>query len=350
MSELKIIFADVGQGDCTLLQLPDGRNMLVDIFRCKDHGIDIFKLLDDVLPDGSDGKKKLDILVVTHAHDDHITGLAELYDRYEVEWLWVPQYETRKQLDSKFGEYQDVVDRHPEEKTKRPQGSRTPLNENDADYDLGDGVTLRCFSPPGYIDIDDDLDEEAARKVVHEHCLVLLVAFNGGSVLLTGDSDLACWQRIESYYPDEVEPDVFAADILHATHHGSRTFVVESKGDQPWLQALEAIDPSWVVVSVGEDNRHDHPHPDMMKIYRDQVGEDNVLETRLDGTVVATIADDGNVSVDADTGSYAEDYGWDDEDGGDDDGAGGDDDGGGGSAAAVARPRSRTRLDPSASA
>jgi competence protein ComEC len=78
MADAKVIFVDVGQGDGTLLQLPDGRFMLVDIYRCQDHGIDIFKLLEDVLPEGNDGRKKLDILVITHAHDDHITGIGEL--------------------------------------------------------------------------------------------------------------------------------------------------------------------------------------------------------------------------------------------------------------------------------
>ena len=65
----KAVFADVGQGDSTLLELPDGRFMLVDVYRCPGNGIDLFKLLDDVLPDGDDGKKRLEHLVITHAQD-----------------------------------------------------------------------------------------------------------------------------------------------------------------------------------------------------------------------------------------------------------------------------------------
>jgi beta-lactamase superfamily II metal-dependent hydrolase len=74
MAEFEVIFADVGQGDCTLIRLPGGEYMLVDINRCPDHGIDVFKLLDDVLPDNGDGRKRLKYLVITHVHDDHITG------------------------------------------------------------------------------------------------------------------------------------------------------------------------------------------------------------------------------------------------------------------------------------
>ena len=348
MAELRAIFADVGQGDCTLIQLPDGRFMLVDIFRSQDSGIDVFKLLDDKLPEGPSGKRKLDFLVVTHAHDDHITGIGDLYERYDVEWLWVPQYETKKKLATNFDAYKKIVEKHPKRKLKRPQGSRSPLNEKDSDYDLGKGVTVRAFSPPGYINIDEKLSEKDARKVVHEHCLVLHLTYKSRSILLTGDSDLACWKRIEGYYPDEVEASVFAANVLHASHHGSRTFVKNDKDDKPWLQALEAIDPGWIVVSVGDDNDHDHPHPDMMKIYRNQVdAKKDVLQTNQSGTIEAVIDGKGNVSVSADTGDYASAYKWDDDDNG---GGGGGKPSGGKGGTGGRRRQSPNRLDNTESA
>ncbi|HEY6881907.1 MAG TPA: MBL fold metallo-hydrolase, partial [Polyangiales bacterium] len=194
MPDFEATFVDVGQGDCTLLRLPDGEYMLVDVCRCPDHGIDIFKLLDDVLPDKGDGRKRLKYLVITHAHDDHITGIGDLYDRYAVEWLWLPQHEDRRQIAKHFGDYQRVADEHPEDKIFRPQGSRTPL-----EVDLGEGVSVRCFSPPGYIEIDETLTEEEAKKLVHENCLVIRIRYEGVSVMLTGDSDVVCWKRVVDY-------------------------------------------------------------------------------------------------------------------------------------------------------
>lgn len=366
MADFQAIFADVGQGDCTLIRLPDGEYMLVDVYRCPDHGIDVFKLLDDVLPDNGDGRRRLKYLVITHAHDDHITGMGDLYDRYAVEWLWVPQYEDRKQVAKHFGEYQRVIDEHPEEKIKRPQGSRTPLGEKDPDLDVGADVVVRCFSPPGYIEIDEALDEDEAKQLVHENCLVLKIAFEGASLILTGDSNLACWERILDYYKgraeEETGTEVLKADVLHASHHGSRTFFKDGGEDsEPSLEALETIAPDAVVVSVGEDNRHNHPHEDMMDAYRDQVGEDFVYETRQTGTVIMEVDAGSEYRILLDPGSYLEDYGWDDEDdqsGGDEDEP---DDRGGGvgklavglaagalTAAALAKQRrtgSPTRLD-----
>jgi competence protein ComEC len=368
MPDFQVIFADVGQGDCTLIGLPDGEYMLVDVYRSPNHGIDIFKLLDDVLPDGQDGRKRLKYLAITHAHDDHITGIGDLYDRYDVEWLWVPQYEDRKQVAKHFGDYQRVIDEHPEDKIKRPQGSRTPLGEKDPDLDLGEDITVRCFSPPGYIKIDETLDEDEAKQLVHENCLVLKIAFENSSVILTGDSNLACWERTLDYYKGRTEQEtgteVLKADILHASHHGSRTFFKDGGEDsEASLEALETIAPDAVVVSVGENNRHDHPHEDMMEAYRDQVGADYVYETRQTGTVIMEVDSGSDYRLILDPGSYLEDYGWSDED--DDGGEAGDDeaeDRGGGAgkllaglaaagaltAAALARRRrtgSPTRLD-----
>ena len=336
MTEFKVVFADVGHGDCTLLQLPDGRFMLIDVMRCPGQGIDIFKLLDDVLPDGADGRKKLDILVITHAHDDHITGIGDLYERYQVDYLWVPQHEDRKKVASHFGDYETVVDEHPEDKVLRPQGSRTPLNEKDDLYDLGDGVELRCFSPPGYIEIGESLTEEEAKQKVHENCLVMRISYEGTAIMFTGDSNVACWKRIVDYYPDEVEDDVLSSPVLHASHHGSRTFVKDGgKASDAWTDALDEIAPDHVIVSFGEDNRHDHPHEDMMDLYREVAGDDGVHETADLGTVVATIEASGALTVSGD-GSYAEKYAWDED--GDDDSEDDDDDGGGGQARARKPP------------
>lgn len=343
MADLEVIFANVGQGDCTLIRLPDGEYMLVDVYRCPDDGIDIFKLLDDVLPDNGDGGKRLKFLVVTHAHDDHITGIGELYDRYAVEWLWLPQHEDRKQTAKHFGEYQRVEEEHPDDKIYRPQGSRSPL-----DVDLGEGVSVRCFSPPGYIEIEKTLSDEDAKKLVHENCLVIRLSYEGVSVMLTGDSDVACWKRVVDYYegrPDnETGTEVLDSTVLHASHHGSRTFIKENgEESEPWLDALKIIDPEAVVVSVGEDNRHDHPHEDMMEAYRDQSGAENVHETREAGTILVHVESDGTWGLDCDgeDGHYATSYGWsdnedddDDDDDPDDRGSGGD----GGKAVTVPAP------------
>jgi glyoxylase-like metal-dependent hydrolase (beta-lactamase superfamily II) len=110
---------------------------------------------------------RLDALAITHAHDDHIAGIGDLYDRYQVVKLWLPQHAKKLQeVAGNYAEFERVQEEHPDEQTEWPKGSRSvwkTLGEN------GD-VSVRCFSPPGYIDPEEDLDEEEMKKVVHENC------------------------------------------------------------------------------------------------------------------------------------------------------------------------------------
>lgn len=314
MADFEVIFVDIGEGDSTIIKLPDGKYALVDVFRCEGHGtVDLHRLLDDRLPESADGKKRLDYLIITHAHDDHIRGLGELYDRYDVGELWLPQHGYKEAPGEEYAEFERVEKEHPDADTYWPKGSRTPWRY------LGDTdeVTVWCFSPPGYITVEEELDEDEATRLVHGNCMVLKFEYQGYSVVLTGDSNLPCWQRVHGYYEGRTGDDgveVLQATVLHASHHGSRTFVKDNKDDEPWTDALEVIDPDNVVVSVGKDNKYDHPHDDMMRVYRDQVGESNVLETQREETLVFSVEADGTASGPATDDSFATKYGWHDDD------------------------------------
>lgn len=344
MADFEVIFVDIGEGDSTLIHMPGDQWALIDVFRCEGHGIDLFKLLDARLPAGDDGKCRLDYLIITHAHDDHIRGLADLVERYDVREIWAPKYETDKPLGDKFEEFKKVMKDHPN--VQRKQGSRSPISQ------LGENgeVTVRCFSPPGYIDLDEDLTDEEQRDKVHENCGVYKFSYKGISVMLAGDSDLNCWKRVIGYYEDvaddtgETDLTVVDSTVLHASHHGSYTFFKDSKDDEMWLEGLEVIDPEEVIVSVGAANKHDHPHDDAMDAYRSHVGDDSVHETQHEGTIKLEVESDGTYQLLPDNGEFEDNYGWDDDD---------DDDqrsSGPGGPSASKRRTTRTRLDNSSAA
>ena len=342
MADFEVIFVDIGEGDSTLVRLPGDQWALIDVFRCEGHGIDLFKLLDDRLPAGEDGKPRLDYLIITHAHDDHIRGLADLVEHCDVGEIWAPRYETDAPLGDKFEEFKKVMQDHPN--VVVPQGSRSPI----AQLGANDEVTVRCFSPPGYIDVDEKLTDQQQRDEVHQYCGVFKFEFAGVSVMFAGDSDLNCWKRIIGYYedvPDDNDLSVADSTVLHASHHGSYTFFKDSKDDEPWLEGLEVIDPEAVIVSVGPENKHDHPHDDAMKAYRDHAGADNVHETQHEGTIVMAVEDDGGWELTIDEGEFKDNYAWDDQDDGPDDDDDGTPDGSGGDRTAKSLP---TRPTPPA--
>ncbi|HZG62053.1 MAG TPA: hypothetical protein VEY13_00865, partial [Rubrobacteraceae bacterium] len=86
MGEFKVYFLPVGQGDSTCVELPNGQRMLVDINRHPGHGIDVVQFLKDRIPEVEDEYgnrvRKLDYLVITYAHEDHIKGLKELDEEF----------------------------------------------------------------------------------------------------------------------------------------------------------------------------------------------------------------------------------------------------------------------------
>src|SRR6266542_4588021 len=80
-------------------------------------------------------------------------GIGDLYDRYEVGDLWLPQHGEKLAVAGNYEEFERVRHEHPDERTFWPKGSRsvwTTLGE-------GDLVAVRCFSPPGYIDPEEQL-------------------------------------------------------------------------------------------------------------------------------------------------------------------------------------------------
>jgi hypothetical protein len=106
--------------------------------------------------------------------------------------------------------------------------------------------------------------------------------------------------------------------VLAASHHGSRTFFVKTDEDEPYKDALKAIDPEYVVVSAPEDSPHEHPHEDAMKLYREHSGDDNVLYMGENGqnySYITDVYENGYSGVIDDQGELAETYGLtDDED------------------------------------
>jgi glyoxylase-like metal-dependent hydrolase (beta-lactamase superfamily II) len=106
--------------------------MLVDVYRCPGQGtVDLFKVLRDRLPtDGS--RQTLDYLVVTHAHDDHIWGIGDLADEFEIGELWVPQYGTKKKLSENYDAFVKVVENQPDDRKVWQKGSRSPAKLADA--------------------------------------------------------------------------------------------------------------------------------------------------------------------------------------------------------------------------
>lgn len=259
--QLELTAIDVGQGDSLLLVLPHGEIMLIDtggllqFGRVRKSNLDIG---DDVVSPylWSRGIRRIDILVATHAHQDHIGGLTAVMTNFRPRELWAG---------ANFP--QEVLDQ------ARRLGVRVVAPRAGGAFDM-DGVGFQILSPP------DDYQPAKPGSPANNDSLALRVTYGSRAFLLTGDMEKPMEARLllDTLAAD---PDGLRADVLKVGHHGSKTSTVE-----PFL---EVVSPSIAMISAGYENSFGHPHPDVMA--RLNARHAAVLRTDLDGR--ATVLTDG---------------------------------------------------------
>jgi len=309
---VRVVVLYVGQGASAIVLAADGgayKVLLVDInLDRKNGGIDVPRLMSDLL----DGQQ-LEAFANTHPHDDHLRGVEELSDDVDILAVWHSGHKPSKKYGDSYEQLKKVID-----KVKKKHGA-------DAEVVLERSRTAKTIGDAEYYvlapkeSLTDDVNEEDAdkrRARIHEQCAVL--KFGKGSVwaMVPGDADRAAFENhITEYHKERL-----GAIMLAAAHHGSRSFFKENEDDDPYLDALNAIDPKSVVISAPtqEESPHDHPHDDAVDLYSDKVGTENVLHTGEERNcyIFDIYRDGGHSDVRDDEGELTAEYALEDEDGG----------------------------------
>ncbi len=254
-SGFKVTVLDVGQGDAILVEFPGRRKMLVDAGGFPEGRFDVGESV--VSPFlWRKGIKKLDRIVLTHPHPDHLGGLPAIARNFRIGEFWEAERPAGSQaygaLDAALGK------RVP----RRTVGRGFVLRE--------DGVVIEVLNPaPG------EFPGEAAA--FNDHSLVLRLTYGGDSFLLAGDIG----QEAEAAILRSV-PDV-RARVLKSPHHGSDT--------SSSAEFLAKVAPEYAVVTAGEGNRYGFPRPQVLERYA--AAGIRVLRTDLDGAV--EFSSDGRV-------------------------------------------------------
>jgi beta-lactamase superfamily II metal-dependent hydrolase len=234
----------VGQGDALLVDLPDGRVVLVDgggfATAMPDTGRRV------LLPAlRARGKKAVDLMVVSHAHPDHIGGLLGVAAELPVRQLWHPEDPART-----------PSLRALTEKVRRRGGSIWGPKE----LCQADGPARRARRMGGVtFRVLHSCTEEATSTEpemgLNDGSLVLRLQFGERSFLLTGDVEARGERRLTESFGDEL-----AVDVLKIPHHGSDT----SSGEN----FLELAQPRVAIISSGVRNRFAHPRASVLRRLR----------------------------------------------------------------------------------
>ena len=248
--KLSISFLDVGQGDAALITTPSGQHILVDGGPSPEK---VAYELGEALPFW---ERKIDLVVLTHAHDDHVSGLVEVLRRYEVEQVLYP--EGIDYTSNAYSEWLGVIEEKGIECAQAQAGQR---------IDLGGGATLEVLHPPGEF-------LEGTESDIDNNSVVLRLAMGEVSFLLAadlfkdGELYLVC-ERVD-----------LSSTVLKVSHHGSSTSTCAS--------FLAAVNPQLAVISVGADNRFGLPSDEVMARLTQSLGQDRVYLTSEQGTITFT--------------------------------------------------------------
>ncbi|MBI4824827.1 MAG: DNA internalization-related competence protein ComEC/Rec2 [Nitrospirae bacterium] len=274
-ARFRITFLDVGQGDSSLIELPDGKVMLIDGGpTAPDSGRMV------VAPYlWSKGIRKIDYLVISHTHPDHYGGISCLLNNFDAGEVWT----SGRGSDVITGLIDNAKDKKIIVKTLK----RGQLLEGKGYkiYVLHPYAGFYTGSPRGQFS-----DENSGS-------LVLKIESDSGAVLFTGDIE------------EEAENNIahlgawLKSDIIKVPHHGGRT--------SSSIGLLNAVKPELAVASVGRNNSFHHPHEETVRRYIES--GTRLLRTDRDGAVIVTFNEEGYEATTYSDSEFKEAGSWEDE-------------------------------------
>jgi len=246
--ELRVSFLDVGQGDAILIQ-KGNQQVLVDGGPSPQA---ITLELGDRMPFWD---RTIELVISTHPHSDHLAGLLEVLQRYQVEQVLYPDLDDLDYESPLYEEWLELVEEKDIPCTPAQAGQQ---------IDLGDGVIITVLNPPMPLltGTESDIDSNG---------VVLRLSMGRASFLLAADIGQEAEFALIEQRADLV------SSVLKVAHHGSYTSTTP--------EFLAVANPQVAVISVGEDNLFGHPSREVVERLEEKLGSENIFRTDEQGTI-----------------------------------------------------------------
>lgn len=239
---VKIHYIDVGQGDSELIQVED-KNILIDAGTSDRKALDYLKSL---------GVKKLDYVIATHPHEDHIGSMDDVIKAFDIGKFYSPKVTTTTKT------FEKMINALKEKNFK--------LTVPKVSDELTIGNATLTFLAPNSTQYEN----------LNNYSIVCKLKYGNTSFIFMGDAEEISEGEILQKQLD------IKADVIKVGHHGSRSSSTKA--------FLEKVNPKYAVISCEKGNDYGHPH----KVTIDKLNAKNinVFRTDLEGTIIAT--SDGN--------------------------------------------------------
>lgn len=238
-ADLIVHYMDVGQGDAIFIELPSGKTMLIDSGE-NYHGAGILSYIQER------GYNKLDYVVGTHPHADHIGSMAYIIRNFKIGSVYLPKVSANTKM------YEELLNTI-KKKNLTVKNARAGIRMV---RDTENELAVRVIAP---LTID--------KENLNNSSAVIALDYKDATFLFTGDAEK---EELES-----IQANV-TADVLKVGHHGSSNANPED--------FLKSVNPQIAVISCGADNDYGHPHASTLQALRRL--DCDVYRTDIDKTVI----------------------------------------------------------------
>ncbi len=311
--DLAVHFLDVGQGDCIIIELPDGKNAIIDAGGDAKNTTNE-KCEDRIISNINELKiKTFDYMILTHTDADHVDYMDTVLEEYDVLNIYRPAFNSKSEkavgVNPQYGTVQTVTYDNFVTAVKQEQeeiGAKVEFNIGKKEI-VGKGYRFDIYGveEKWYLkDVVGD-EEKIDAKEKNKVSPMVLLTYNAEKdvrkIMFTGDAEGKGGNNGESLFLENYNDNI-DIDLLKVGHHGSSS----SASDE----FLKRLDPEYAVISVGVENNHGHPNQnclDRLANYTDGRGQYGVqvYMTKVYGDIIVRVNKQGDMSFKTDINTAA---------------------------------------------